>query len=160
MKFDTIPAALRNLIETKPDSPLVKGFCRSLLSVVPPPGSSKEDIIKLIEEKGELKAKPLPMSSSRREETRDVHFTLDENEWGTCRYYVSVHRDGEMSVPVDIIEEGWEAVEDYIRDNYYDYDGDYGDYNYENYEQTDTDTNEFTTNAEDVCEEYEEENEE
>lgn len=167
------------LIQNSPGSPLLRGLIRAQTNKAPPPdvmsggteaitkwvldtvkeaqpvGDSVIDLGGTAEEAPPPPAAPVPRVAPVA--TRPVNFTYVERETGVCDYTVTNTYSGPIQVPVTVIEEGEEEVEAYIRNRYSEMRSTSSAYNYEDHNCDNTECDEFTSNADEVCSEYEEE---
>lgn len=163
IKVEEIPKAIRLALKNDTSNSVARAFCRSNLGVALPKGIKYDAAIELIKEKGEVKTKPLPVSREFRdappEDTRPIDVEICEADHGTMSYTQEITWSGEMDIPVSIIEDGEDAVQDYIYDHYYDLNCDYGDIDYGDSESDMTEVNDSTYNIDQLIEDYEDEQE-
>lgn len=107
--FDMVPLAHQKLIEENPRHVLLLGFLRTHLGIVPPPEATKTSAA--------LKKFLKSTAAEVKQATRKVSVSITQDISGTERYFNTRSLSGTVDVPLNIIQQGWEVVDDWLRLN-------------------------------------------
>jgi hypothetical protein len=150
--LDALDAPTREMLRTSPDAPLARGWVLARYGrAIPADAVTWEAIEAWAREEPvtpaaraaaapTLEAVPAPRRPVRRRDTRTISdIRIRGSVSGRCSWAADFRGSFDMEVPVDVIEDGLEAVEDYIRDNMSEEDGydeavsNYDDYDYDDH---------------------------
>ena len=148
--WKVLPEAYQKLALENQKHVLLLGYLRTHLKIVPPPEALKNSatLVEYLKELEHECVTPVP-------ETVPVHVEIDQNVWGTEYYSSTRSAYGNVNVPVDIVRQGVDAINTWVRNNA----GNQIGWNYDNFESgdainEDTEESDFSSDAESVFEAY------